>query len=283
MQKLLVFALLAACSAEPAEKGDGPIVIGADAGADAAVEQPVITQGAVTITASTALEVARVGGMAAGAGKVMVVVPVSVANGLEEAIPVGYTLFRLRVDALEQLPSAASAELEVACPVDALLSAGTAVQCAVAFEIQEGGEPSALIFQALDETLETPVSFEACTKCDGACADLTSSEYHCGACNKPVPSGASCVDGTPTCPNGRYLCDGSCQSNDAQCYLSSTRQISCATICGAEGLQCVQVDYFYQCTENTFDSHPDLGCDDQPPRTWDACGTYTDMDCRCMP
>lgn len=283
---LLASTLILGCSAEPTQKSGPPIVIGDDAGTEpdtAAPVEVVVTAGEVTITASVAQEVSGIGGVSADGGNILVVVPVAVANGLDQAIPVGYTLFRLRTGALERLPSEGSANVEAACPVDALLAAGTIVECIVVFEIPESAEPSALIFQALDQTLETAVALQACTRCGGGCVNLATSASHCGACNTEIPTGGECIDGEPTCPDGRYLCEDYCTRNDIECFVQSTRQVSCSVICDAAGLRCSKVDYYYTCSETEGASHPDLGCDDQPPRTWDACGTYSDMDCRCLP
>lgn len=273
-----VMALLSvACGGETPSKNSTPnsiVVVNDD---DMGSDQPdvgefIVTPGEVSLRAENAFET--------GIGRVTV--PLEIANGLPDAIPVAFTLFRLRAGELEHLPSQLTPEHDSACPIDSLLASGGVLGCTVQFEIPEAAVPTALIFETPEGTVETAVTFVACTRCDGICVDLQTSSSHCGQCGREVPTRGSCEDGEPVCPADHYNCQGYCERNTTECFVDSTRQISCATICGAEDLSCSQVDYYYECTENRLSSAEDLGCDDQPPATRDDC-SYDSMDCRCRP
>lgn len=282
----LAFAFaFSACGGDPPTKeGAKSVVITTDddMGTPEPDQGPLdVTEGAVTIRGAAAFEVENPGGLSER-GTRYVYVPVEVANGLDLAIPVGFGLFRLRAGALEHLSSQATTALPEPCPSDSLLSPGGVVRCQVLFEIPEDAVPSVLVFQTPTETVESPVVFEPCTRCGNVCVDLQTDESHCGQCDRAVPQRGVCVDGEPTCKDGQYDCDGYCENKSTECMLNSTRQISCAALCRAEDLQCVRVWYYYTCSESTFESNDALGCDDQPPATWNEC-RYQDVDCRCQP
>lgn len=50
--------------------------------------------------------------------------------------------------------------------------------------------------------------------CQGACVDLSTSATHCGQCDRAIPNGGLCNNGTPTCsdtaPNDFMMCDDRC-------------------------------------------------------------------------
>lgn len=295
LQSLALCAAVAfvasACGTPEAKPGDddnnGVIVITSDGGngtesgdagvPDAGNEPLTVEPGAVTIAAGDAVEIGSSG------GNVKVVVSVEIANGFEEAIPVSFNLFRLRVDQLERLPSQDFGHVTGVCPADSLLSSGMVLGCVVLFEFPEGSEPTALIFQSPQGAVESPLSFQPCTRCDGACVDLDNDSLNCGQCGRTIPTGGTCEAGEPTCPEGRYDCQGYCDSNTTECYVNQNARQSCASVCEREGLRCTAATYYYRCTDVVIDAHPDLGCDDVPPTSWDECGPFDSVDCRCLP
>ena len=288
----IIATLFGQACGEPSVKDGSGTVIDTDnnqvpdaGGGDAGTPDASITvvSGAVTIAADVAIEVSSAGDARAAFGNIIVVVPVEIANGLEEPISAAFSAFRLRVEQLERLPAEGSATLEGVCPVDALLAAGATLQCSVAFEIPEASAPEAIIFEAPTGTVEDALTLQPCTKCEGRCTDLQVSRFNCGRCGNELSEGVECVDGVPSCPDGRYLCNGYCERESTTCFLQSDVRSSCAMLCGQQQLQCEQVAYYYLCDESSAESLPGATCDTLPPPTMDGCGQFLDQDCRCLP
>lgn len=247
-----------------------------DAGADSDGDADVRAD-RVTLAVDSAREI---GGVPMDRGQMAVEVGVTVHNGLAQSIAFGYALFRIQDGGLEYPASPDNATWDSACPADVLLSSEETTSCVVLFAVPQGSEPTGLVFTTPRGTLTERLRFEPCTRCDGACEDLSSSPTNCGACNRAVPGGGSCEEGVPTCPAGRYECNGSCDSMDVECTLASTERDSCTSLCSP--LRCSRVEYFYDCGAGTLEVATGLGCEDAPPTTR-GCGTFDSQDCRCLP
>lgn len=110
------------------------------------------------------------------------------------------------------------------------------------------------------------------TKCNNACVDSQSDPAHCGGCNQPCASGATCRNGScqttggcnPPCPTGSTCVNGSCQTSGA-CNPPCPSDRPCykgACLCSSDG-QCIRDrdpggDWCVKPTDDPFKTH--CGC-----------------------
>ncbi|MGA9523341.1 MAG: hypothetical protein WBV82_17870 [Myxococcaceae bacterium] len=272
---LVLLSLLTACNVEsPSNTGDPP-PCDTDCG-----PPPTGMSLAVADAWSTRRRASR--------DRVRIHVSFEIANGAQaEPVQLGFPLFSIRTQDGLELRAVASDD---ACPSEASLLAGASRRCTMIFEANQATTPTLLRYElpkvegdtVTTRTAEAPiVQFRPCTPCGDTCVDLLSDEKYCGACDVIVQgTRATCVAGTPVCPDNLTFCAGDLYGYGQRCVDISTSTDDCGEcgapvyggMCSGGTPQCPEDEIL--CPARATSSKGTICVDPTSTETCGACGKY---------
>jgi len=137
-------------------------------------------------------------------------VEISIANGLDESIPVAPGMFRLGLESGLEVISASPSST---CPSSNLLSPGAVFDCALVFD-EAGSPPVRLIYVGTGEPITQALEAVPCERCEGTCVDKSTSRDHCGRCSLRAGTNEECVAGELVCNEFHVMNEGFCVPRD---------------------------------------------------------------------
>lgn len=170
-------------------------------------------ESSIVLTVEHVAQRRDLGTVASPAGSRFVILSLRLKNNRSEPQPLEHARFSVETSAgLILLPSTTTGSTNKPCPASTSVAKGGSIECALAFEVADADAPVELLYLTThDYSLSAEVSLPPCTWCGAWCADLQTDPAHCGACDQPVDSGQSCIDGIPRCVDPMLaFCSGSC-------------------------------------------------------------------------
>lgn len=168
--------------------------------------------GSFSVTVDDARQVRSVGVREPGAGRMLVVLGVTLRNHLEaRPLPASQLSFAVQTaGALVHMALPESQLLAPACPVDVAVAMGGAVSCRLAFELADGDKPAKLLYSDLLSRMTSAAVPALATLGPVTCADFTKYEQ------------AECLD----CLDATRKRGGSCDAVLDPYYTECEPQIS---------------------------------------------------------